>query len=337
MSSNQAAYLDGKDKKLRVGDATMPKPEAEEIVVKNHAVAVNPVDWKIQDYGMFVKEFPFVLGCDIAGEVVDVGSSVKRFKKGDRVLSHVVSLASQDNRHGGFQLYTAADSNKTAILPASLSYAEGSVLPLAVDTAQVGLTGFDGQGLGLGLPSLDPKSSGKVVVVYGASSSVGVVATQLASAAGAKVVAIASSHNHSFVKSAGAVDAYDYKDAKVVDDVVAAVKKHGGTFAGVYDAISTADSYKITVPVLEKLGGGPLSTVLPGPENPPSSVKVFNIFGINPLTHPVWSEYVTPALEAGKLRAIPEPLIVGKGLEAVQKGLDENKKGVSAKKVVVEL
>ena len=129
----------------------------------------------------------------------------------------------------------------------------------------------------------------------------------------------------------------DYKSASVVDDVVAAVKKTGGTFAGVYDAISLEDSYKHSVPIIEKLGGGALTTVLPGPQSLPSSVKAGSVFGINENTHVLWKEFITPALEKGVLKCLPEPLVIGKGLESVQKGLDENKKGVSAKKVVIEL
>ena len=124
----------------------------------------------------------------------------------------------------------------------------------------------------------------------------------------------------------------------MVEDVVNAVKATGGEFVGVYDAISVQDqSYKDTVPILEKLGGGSLAVVLQGPEAVPSSIKVGQIFGINKLTHPLWRDYFTKALESGQIRPLPEPLIVGKGLESVQKGLDENKKGVSAKKVVIEL
>jgi hypothetical protein len=130
---------------------------------------------------------------------------------------------------------------------------------------------------------------------------------------------------------------FDYKSASVVDDVVSAVKKTGGAFAGVYDAISLEDSYKYCIPIIEKLGGGALATVLPGPQSLPSSVKSGQVFGINENTHVLWKEFITPALEKGVLKCLPEPLVIGKGLESVQKGLDENKKGVSAKKVVIEL
>lgn len=130
----------------------------------------------------------------------------------------------------------------------------------------------------------------------------------------------------------------DYKSSSVVDDVVAAVKNAGGAFAGIYDAISIQDqSYKYELEMFEKLGGGALATVLPGPEKLPSNVKCGNIFGVSEDTHILWKEFFTPALESGLLKCVPEPLVVGKGLESVQKGLDENKKGVSAKKVVIEL
>ena len=88
MASNQAAWLDGGGKKLRVADAPMPKAEAGKLVIKNKAIAINPVDWKIQDYGIFIQKWPTILGTDIAGEVVEVGEGVTEFKKGDRVASY---------------------------------------------------------------------------------------------------------------------------------------------------------------------------------------------------------------------------------------------------------
>lgn len=110
--------------------------------------------------------------------------------------------------------------------------------------------------------------------------------------------------------------------------------------AGIYDAISLPDqSFKYNIPILEKLGGGPLATVLPGqgPKDVPASVKAGEVFGLNSLTHNLWAEYMTPALESGQLKCLPEPHVVGNGLEHAQAGLDLNKKGVSAKKVVIEV
>lgn len=128
-----------------------------------------------------------------------------------------------------------------------------------------------------------------------------------------------------------------YKSSSAADDIVKAVKSLGGTFAGVYDCISLADSYAITLPVLEKLGGGNMAIVLGPPEKPPSNVKFGSVFAVNAVTHPLWKDYILPALEQGKLKCLPEPMVVGKGLEKVEEGCALNKKGVSAKKVVIEL
>ena len=130
----------------------------------------------------------------------------------------------------------------------------------------------------------------------------------------------------------------DYKKSSVVDDVVAAVKNAGGTFAGVYDAISDAEqSLKYIFPIIEKLGGGNLAVVLPPPEKRPESVKIGHVLGISEMTHKLWAEFIPKALESGQIKCVPEPLVIGEGLESIQKGVDKNKEGVSAKKVVVNL
>ncbi|KAF2165501.1 hypothetical protein M409DRAFT_24353 [Zasmidium cellare ATCC 36951] len=337
--SNQAAWIDGKAQKLRVASADLPKPGPDDVVIKNHAVAINPVDWKIQDYGVFVQSWPTILGEDIAGEVYELGANVSKFKKGDRVVAHQLSLVTGKPEDGGFQLYARAAAVFTAKIPDSLSYTQASVLPLALDTAGHGLYDSREKGfIGLDYPSLTPKPSGKTILVWGGSSSVGALAIQLATASGAKVISVASKHNLDFLKSLGAVEALDYNTPSIVDDAVTAIKSAGGDFAGIYDAISTEASYKFVLPIAEKLGGTHVAVTLPAPKELPSGVTAANVFAVNKdVNGRLWEEYVTPALEQGKLKAVPEAFVVGKGLEYVQKGFDTNKAGVSAKKVVVEL
>lgn len=88
MSTNTAAWLPSeKVHPFELKEAPFPKPATDEVVVKNHAVAINPVDWKLQREAIFPLKYPTVLGCDIAGEVVDVGSDVTNVKNGDRVAA----------------------------------------------------------------------------------------------------------------------------------------------------------------------------------------------------------------------------------------------------------
>lgn len=87
-SDNAAAWLDAKGAPLRVGPAPAPAaPGPGELVVRSRCVAVNPLDWHMADWGVFVQQFPAVLGCDVAGEVHLVGPDVTRFKPGDRVIA----------------------------------------------------------------------------------------------------------------------------------------------------------------------------------------------------------------------------------------------------------
>lgn len=83
---NKAAYLESAGQALVVREAPMPTPGPNEIIFQNHAVAINPLDWHMTEHGVFVKEWPAIVGCDVAGIVHAVGEGVTRFKAGDRVV-----------------------------------------------------------------------------------------------------------------------------------------------------------------------------------------------------------------------------------------------------------
>ncbi|GAA6018644.1 hypothetical protein JCM11491_006177, partial [Sporobolomyces phaffii] len=115
-------------------------------------------------------------------------------------------------------------------------------------------------------------------------------------------------------------------------------------FAGVYDAISEKGSIEASAEVAQKVGGKQfIATVLPPPENLPGSVKAAGVFAVTIGTQhsdvgvAVYQKFVTEALENGSLQTKPDPLVVGKGLESIDHGLDVQQKGVSFKKVVVTI
>ncbi|CAD0042387.1 unnamed protein product [Aureobasidium pullulans] len=283
-----------------VDHAPMPKPGADEVVIKNAAL--------IQDYGLFIQNFPNVLGTDVAGEIYDVGSDVKNFKKG-----HCIGLGTGKPQNAGFQLFTACPEILTSKIPEQVSYT-------------------------------DAVSSGKVILIWGGSSSVGSTAIQLAVASGVQVITTASKHNHDYCSKLGAKAVIDYNSSSVADDIVAAIKNTGAEFAGIYDSISLPETFKHCFEVLQKAGGSKnMATVLPPPEDKPSDLNVQGVFAITianqhkEVGDAVWQKFVPGAIQSGDLKCLPEPLVVGKGLDSVQKGLDKSKAGVSAKKVVIEL
>ena len=74
---NRAAWLPGKFQRLKVSEAPYTPPREHEVVVRNHAVAINPVDWFKQAFGDFMFQwlkYPCVLGSDLAGVVVEIGA-----------------------------------------------------------------------------------------------------------------------------------------------------------------------------------------------------------------------------------------------------------------------
>lgn len=241
-------------------------------------------------------------------------------------------------------------ADKAAILPDAISFTDGVVVPFALEAAVCALSvkepgeafpGVSTPALGLPYPSLEPPSvsaDAKILVVYGGSSSVGSMTTQLARAAGIKVFAVSSAHNFDLCKRCGAAEVFDRKDSSLVEKVAGAIKTSGvGNFVGIFDAISEPETYTNDLALLEKLGGGHLACVHPPPADVPSNVKAGMIFAVNDAATPVWKEYATPALESGKLLCLPPPKVIGKGLEHIQEALALSKAGVSATKLVVEL
>ncbi|GAA6000176.1 hypothetical protein JCM5350_005432 [Sporobolomyces pararoseus] len=338
---NNAAWIKTPKSKLEVDSAPDYKAEKGEVVVKVHAVSIQPVDWKIREYDFFVEKYPFVLGTDVAGVVEEVGEGVSHVSVGDRILGYALGLGTKQSRHSAFQEHAVVHGTTIAKIPDSVSFEEAAVLPLALSTAAAGL--YQPGYLELPFPSATaPPSTGKSILVWGGSASVGSAAIQLAKASGLRVVATASPANHEVVKALGADEVIDYKDEQVVDKIVEALK--GSEFAGVYDSISEKGSVEASAEVCSKLGGKKfIATVLPPPENLPEGVKAAGVFAATIGTQnsqvgvAVYHKFVTEALQNGSLKCKPDPLVSGKGLESIDHALDVQKKGVSFKKVVVTL
>lgn len=181
MPSNTAAWMPkARATSLEVGPAPYTSPTEHQIVIKNGAVAINPVDWGIQFKGDVIfpwLAYPYIGGSDIAGEVFETGSGVTRFKVGDRVVGQAMCLAGPSK--GGFQLYTVVDDTMAFHIPSTLSYESACVLPLGLSTASSAL--FQKDQLALQHPSVTPKSNGKSLLIWGGSTSVGSNAIQVGS------------------------------------------------------------------------------------------------------------------------------------------------------------
>lgn len=348
---NYAATLPAEKAQLAVQPAPFPTSSGEnELIIENQVVAVNPVDWKIQDSGgSFNISYPAVLGEDVAGKVLHVGSKIKKFKVGDRVIAHASGLG-RGSVYGGFQLYPTINAALTAVVPEYIPLESAAVLPLSISTAAAGL--YLKTTLSLRYPTLtsdnrygqDSSRSPATLLLWGGSSSVGSSVIQLATASGYRVVTTASPSNYAYCKSLGATYVLDYHNPDIVSIVIAVLRAVGTEVVGAYDAIGSETTVRQSASILHALGGGgTIASVVSAPEDLPKGIKVARIGSGNIVSQEpevaakVWGEYIPAALEAGKFVPSPEPLVVGTGLQSVQKGLDRQKQGVSARKVEIVL
>ncbi|KAI8575776.1 hypothetical protein K450DRAFT_260143 [Umbelopsis ramanniana AG] len=370
---NTAAWLPAKQANpLEVKSAPYTPPSADQVVVKNHAVAINPVDYIIQNMGNLIfawLKYPFILGTDLAGEIVEVGGdAASRFKIGDRVLALAAGTDRDRNNPAecASQNYTVVPADLVAHIPAKLSYEEAAVLPLGLATAASGL--FLKDFLGLELPTVPARpSTGKTLIVWGGSTSVGCNAIQLAVAAGYEVFTTASPRNFELVKKLGASQVFDYNEKTVIQDMISALKEKD--LAG---ALTIGPgSVSLCLDILSKTKGSRFVADVSGPGLASNSSKLstlqlvpfvanflaFNaslkwksvrtgvstkmVYGTdikkNEVGLAIFRDFLPKALESGQYVCAPEPQVIGHGLEHIQPGYDLLSKGVSAKKIVVTL
>nr|WP_054757847.1 NADP-dependent oxidoreductase [Liquorilactobacillus satsumensis] len=191
--------------------ANIPTPtiQADEVLVENYAISINPIDYKARQglmQHLFKWQFPVILGWDLAGKVVAIGSAVTNFKVGDAVFARP-DIDPPRGKNGSYAEYTAVKADKLALKPQNISYAAASAVPLAGQTALQMLR------------KLEIKSGQKVLIqAGGAGGGVGMYAIQLAKqAGGAHVVTTASQANHDFVISLGADQVIDYHKNNIQD------------------------------------------------------------------------------------------------------------------------
>lgn len=187
----------GGPENLRLEEVDQPCPGAGEVLLRNRAAGVNPIDWKTCAGGgasAFIGELPFIPGWECAGTVVAVGSGVEAFRSGDEVFGFLRF----PNPAGCFAEYVVAPAEQLARRPPGLELHAAAGLGLA------GLTAFQA------LHDKGGVQAGQRVLVLAAAGGVGHLAVQLAKAAGAEVVGTASSANQEFLQRLGCDQVVDY-------------------------------------------------------------------------------------------------------------------------------
>lgn len=186
-----------REDKLQLVELPEPVVKENDVLIEVHSASINQLDVKLKD-GEFKLllpyKFPLILGHDVAGMVIKVGSKVSRYKVGDEVFARPA-----DFRIGTFAEYIAIDEHDVALKPKNVSMEQAASIPLVALTVWQAF-----------VEKANLKKGQKVFIQAG-SGGVGTIAIQLAKHLGATIATTTSADNFQLVKSLGADIVIDYK------------------------------------------------------------------------------------------------------------------------------
>lgn len=330
----------------------IPKPNIsdQEILVKVNVVGLNPTDFMHID---FMAPSNRIIGCDYAGEVVEVGNEAPGgWRRGDRVAGVVHGGMYHDR--GAFAEYLKIDGDLAWKIPQGVKDEDATTYGVSAVTAILALNVH----LGLPLPFLEPEAGTKpgqlvqapTVFVYAGSTCAGLFTVQLAKLAGLTVVTTASPHSFDLVKSYGADRVFDYRSATAVNDITAAFPDI--TYA--VDCFSKGGSAAFCAKLLQSKGGKVVTLLDQGKSKTPGveydTAMLYRVFGrefsylppIGP-TFPVslkdreaLSRFYASLPRLTKDLKPPPIRVIEGGLKNILEGLDMLRQGkVSGSKLVV--
>ncbi|KAJ3464700.1 hypothetical protein MRS44_009486 [Fusarium solani] len=364
MATHLAALSVAKGKPFEHQTRPTPKPGPGELLIEVKSVALNPADHIMRASGLFIPEYPTVIGFDMSGLVLEVGENVPvdpnedlYFQPGvTRIAAYAASFwRSYNPDYGFFQEKCIVPWQHAMPLTDDISWNQAATLPVSTEVA---LSAWDA----MGIPRLgeatqrDNKGKREALLVWGASSSVGTMGVQSArllredpGSSFAAVYATASAVNHEYVRSLGADRVFDYKDPQVADAIVSAAKQDGLVIRHCYLAMGQlAACQNVLKAFLEsnnenqkaKIGSAPL---IPSDAEEVDGLEAIFVMPANDEKERLtqlryWlGTWLRENLAKGKVRPSPGPKVVGKGLGAINDGLDELMRGVSCTKLVVEV
>ncbi|WP_022886662.1 NADP-dependent oxidoreductase [Glaciibacter superstes] len=204
-----AVHVPGSGQAAILGEISPPSASAGEVVIRVRAAGLNPFDNHIAPGALeqlIPHLFPLVLGRDVAGVVEAVGDDVTDVSVGDEVLGHVPFAAPFEA--GTLADFAALPADQVTVKPEGLSFVDAAALPLAAGAARILVDAIDAR-------------PGQVVLVNGASGSVGRFAVQLLARQGVTVVATASPASTDRMRELGATEVVDYTHGSTSAQVLA--------------------------------------------------------------------------------------------------------------------
>lgn len=382
MATHLAAVSRAQGQPFELQVRPTPKPGPGELLVEVKSVAFNPADGHMRDHGLFIPTYPTVIGFDISGLVLEVGDNVPVsatdegpfFRPGiTRVAAYAASVwKSCDPDYGAFQERCLVPWQHAVPLPdEGISWDQAATLPVAIE---VPLSAWDAMGIprmGEAPVSATPvsadtsegiqknkKQKRDVMLIWGASSSVGTMGVQTArllredrDSSFAAVYATAGAANQKYVGSLGADHVFDYKEPQVVDTIVSAAREDGLVIRHCFLATGQLAPCQAVLKAFfgdgqggvnekAKIGSAPI--IPPDVEEVNGVETIFVMPSMDERERLAQFEYwmgtwLRKNLANGTIRPSPEPRVVGEGVGAINAGLDVLLRGVSCTKLVVKV
>jgi NADPH:quinone reductase-like Zn-dependent oxidoreductase len=192
---------------IQEDEVAPPRAAPGDVVIRLAASSVNGADWKLGQglfEGILHMDFPFAVGLDFSGTVLELGVGVDDVTIGDRVYGGV-----HFDRCGTYAEIISVPADTVCRAPTSIPLATAAAVPVAAQTAWGALFLEDQGNL----------QSGQTVLIHGGAGGVGSFAVQLANWRGAHVIATASAPNQDYLRSLGAHEAIDYHTTRFEDVV----------------------------------------------------------------------------------------------------------------------
>jgi len=226
---------------FQIKDVDQPSPESNEVLIRIHATTVAKEDPDMRSTpglnGLKIPKKP-ILGMYLAGEIIEIGSDVKRFQTGDKVYGSAAF------KYGAYAEYTCLPENAALVIkPESITFQQAAAIPNgAITTVPF-------------LKYLGKVKPGDEMLITGASGTVGTSAVQLAKYLGAQVTGICSSGKIDLIKSLGADQVIDYtqedftQNGETYDVIFDTVGS--SSFSSSRESLKPGGIYLTTVPTLE--------------------------------------------------------------------------------------
>ncbi|KAL2214254.1 GroES-like protein [Sarocladium strictum] len=342
--THQAALQHEGGGTIQVTARPTPEPGLNEVLIQTRAVTINPSDVSRRDKNYPpAASFPVVFGGDLAGVVVKVGPhNESGIAVGCRVLALATDVFHNGSQYyGSFQEFVLVPVEALTLLPNSVSFEDGVVMPVATMTAW---GAWNSIGLPVGQKDHFKSEDKEAVLIWGGAGSVGTVSIQTARFLGFRVYGTASSKHHDYLRELGADRTFDYNAPDVISQIISAAAKEGLKLRTAHCAVPGC--LEPVVAVLDRTRGTSPATVtdsavfdrshpIPPGIEVVMSTPLFDDESRRPFFSKIFGGWLQSGLRDGVVVPSPKAKMIDGGLAEMNDAVDEIARGVSCQKLVV--